>query len=93
MRRMRGVSYRHVVDVATAERKPGTRDEQRPRAERPVCIVDVRVEGAVLHEADRLLRRHLVIRIGVLGPGGMVELHQRHRGRPEQNGMPIHAGR
>lgn len=42
-----------VVDVATAECKPGTRDEQRAGAKRPMRSVDMRVDRAVLHETDR----------------------------------------
>ena len=40
-----------------------------------MLIADVGVERAILYEADRLLRRHLVIRIAVLRSVGMVALH------------------
>src|SRR4029434_1509654 len=69
---------RYVVNVPTTERHAGPRQEERRGGELPMRVFDVRVERAVLDEADRILSRDLVIRIRVLRPGWMVELHQRH---------------
>ena len=56
-----------------------------------MLILDVRAERAVLDEADRVLLRHLVVRIAMHVALRMVELLKGDRGCLEQNGDAIHA--